>query len=715
MINRTEGRITNAITDEIDIGKIAGEILDRKKLIISVTAIFAVISVVYALFASPVYQADALIQVEQKQGNEILDTLNQVLPTGTQPSAPEITLLQSRMVLGKTVEDLNLEINVKQDYFPVFGSGWARMTGQKKGKLDITRLYLSQVDGKDIDADIEVLNRNEYKITVNDVDYKGRVGELLNNKAVTIMVNNIDADPGTSFTVSTVGFLKAINNIKKFYNVDDEGKDTGMLILTLTGEDNNKIKSILDSISNNYLEQNVERQAAQDEKSLEFLKVQLPKVRDDLDKAEDRLNDYRRQKDSVDLSMEAQTVLNQIVNVDNQINELTFREAEISQLYTKDHPTYKALLEKKRTLSQEKNKLNEAVNGMPSTQQEIIRLSRDVDSGRAVYMQLLNRQQELSISKSSAIGNVRIIDPAVTEPEPVKPKKILVVLIGTLLGGFLTVIYILIKILIRKGIEKPDDLEVLGINVYANIPFSEWQDKNSQKLLKRKRNEKNQNEILSIENPADLAIEALRSLRTSLHFAMMEAKNNVVMISGASPESGKSFISSNLAVIVSEIKKRVLLIDADMRKGKSHIVLNKVNDKGLSEYLSGKSSINEILKSKTDSLTFISRGAVPPNPSELLMHHRLQELLAWASENYDLVIVDTPPILAVTDAAIIGQYVGTNLLVARYETNTAKEIEFSKRRFEDSGIIVKGAILNAVKKSTNSYYSYGYSYDSDKK
>lgn len=149
----------------------------------------------------------------------------------------------------------------------------------------------------------------------------------------------------------------------------------------------------------------------------------MPKVRSDLDAAEDKLNEYRKQKDSVDLTMEAKSVLDQIVNVDNQLNTLTFREAEISQLYTKEHPTYKALMEKKQTLQDERIRLNKKVNTMPSTQQEVLRLSRDVESGRAVYLQLLNRQQELNIAKSSAIGNVRIIDNAVVEPQPVKPKN----------------------------------------------------------------------------------------------------------------------------------------------------------------------------------------------------------------------------------------------------------------------------------------------------
>ncbi|HDZ1629677.1 TPA: tyrosine-protein kinase, partial [Klebsiella pneumoniae] len=205
------------------------------------------------------------------------------------------------------------------------------------------------------------------------------------------------------------------------------------------------------------------RQAAQDAKSLDFLNQQLPKVRNDLDQAEDKLNAYRKQRDSVDLTMEAKSVLDQIVNVDNQLNEITFREAEISQLYTKEHPTYKALMEKRQTLQNEKTKLNKKVSSMPSTQQEVLRLSRDVESGRAVYLQLLNRQQELNIAKSSAIGNVRIIDNAVSEPKPIKPNKPLIVVVGFIFGLLFSVGMVLLRILLRRGIESPEQLEEMGI------------------------------------------------------------------------------------------------------------------------------------------------------------------------------------------------------------------------------------------------------------
>lgn len=696
-------------SDAIEIGRLIGELIDHRKLIIAVTSAFTVLAVLYALLATPIYQANALIQVEQKQGNAILNSLTQMLPDAQPQSAPEIALLQSRMILGKTVTDLDLQTVVKQKYFPIIGRGLARALGESNGKISITRLYLPGSDDADAPKVIlTVIDNEKYEITGDDFTVHGKVGELLEDKNISILVNEIKAEPGTKFNVIYRSRLKAINDLQEVLSVSDQGKDTGMLTLMLSGDDPALISNILNSISQNYLAQNVARQAAQDAKSLEFLNQQLPKVRSDLDIAENKLNAYRQMKDSVDLSMEARSVLSQIVNVDNQLNELTFREAEISQLYKKEHPTYKALIEKRQILQEEKNKLNKKVSDMPTTQQEVLRLSRDVESGRAVYMQLLNRQQELSIAKSSAIGNVRIIDNAVTEPKPIKPKKLMIVAIGVFLGLLVSVGLVLLNVFLRRGIESPEQLEDMGVNVYASVPVSERLTKN---VGKNKRRKNESDALLAIENPADLAVEAIRSLRTSLHFAMMEAKNNVLMISGVSPNAGKTFISTNLAAIIASTGKKILFIDTDLRKGYVHKMLGFSESAGLSNILSGQKKIEDVVTTvKNAGFDYISRGNIPPNPAELLTHPRFENLLTWATNNYELVIIDTPPILAVTDAAIIGKYAGTTLLVARFESNTVKEILVSIKRFEQSGIAIKGCILNGVVRKASSYYSYGYNH-----
>lgn len=690
---------------EINLGRLLGELLDHYKFIISVTVIFSLFALLYALLSTPVYQAHALIQIEQRQGNTLLNNLSQMLPDSQPQSAPEISLLQSRMILGKTVNELKLRTRVTPRYTPVVGYPVAKLMGRIPGNISIGYFELPRDKVAPAQATLTVLNKQQYRLTGEHFVFEGQVGRLAEQKGASLLILEIDAKPGSQFTLTRVPYLQAITDLQTVFSVSEQGKNTGMLNLQLTGTNPQQIEAVLKNISDNYLAQNINRQAAQDAKSLEFLDTQLPKIRGELEIAEDKLNEYRKQKDSVDLNLEAKSVLEQIVNVDNQLNELTFREAEVSQLYKKDHPTYRALSEKRDTLQKERTRLNKRVSAMPSTQQEVLRLSRDVDSGRAVYLQLLSRQQELNIAKSSAIGNVRIIDDAVTLTKPLKPKKAMIVIAGFMLGGLFAIGFVLLKSALRQGIESPEQLEDCGISVYASVPFSKWLNQNN---ARKKGHAKNN--LLAFINPTDQSIETIRGLRTTMHFAMMEARNNILMISGISPGSGKTFISSNLAAIMAQAEKKVLFIDADMRKGYTHELFDLASNKGLSEILSGQNTFEQVVTTLSPAnLDVIPRGQFPPNPAELLMHPRFKAMLDTVSPLYDLVIIDTPPIMAVTDPSIISHLAGTVLMVARYEVNTVKEVIAGIRRFEQIGVPVKGCILNGVTKKTSNYYGYGYS------
>ncbi|MGM0512477.1 MAG: tyrosine-protein kinase Wzc [Pseudomonadota bacterium] len=702
-------------SDEIDLRRLLGELIDNRWLIIGVISIFLTVGVIYCLFATPIYRADALVQVEKNVGNSLLNNINQMLPSGQPESAPEIELLKSRMILSKTVDDLNLRTVVERNYFPIFGKGFARLIKDPEETVSVTKLDLPDSWSSEPTIKLSVKDNENFTVSrEGEIFAEGKVGVLLNKNGFSILVSEIRSKPGVTFDITQISELKAINNILNAFEAEDKGKSTGVLGLTYTGENSKLNQKILDSITKNYLEQNVERKSEEDARSLEFLRDQLPKVRSSLDLSENLLNKYRQQNDSVDLPLEAKSILDSIVSADTQLNELIFKEAEISKLYTKEHPSYRALLEKRKVLEGERDKLNKRVSAMPKTQQEILRLSRDVQSGQEIYMQLLSKEQELSISKASTVGNVRIIDHAVTQNTPIQPQKLVIIVLSIVLGGFLSIGYVLARSFLHRGIESPEQLEALGINVYASVPLSEWQRKQDLAFAIKKKGIKtnvDSTSLLAFGNPADLAIEAIRSLRTSLHFAMMESKNNILMISGASPGIGKTFISANLAAVIAQSGQRVLFIDSDMRKGYAHELVGLNGKSGLSDVLAGKLEVSvAVQKTRHEGFDFMPRGQIPPNPSELLMHVRFVELLKWASEEYDLVLVDTPPILAVTDAAIIGKHAGTSLMVARFELNSPKEVEVSFRRFEQNGIEIKGVILNAVMKKATNYYNYGYDY-----
>ncbi|MFU0886160.1 polysaccharide biosynthesis tyrosine autokinase [Kluyvera sichuanensis] len=693
--------------DKIELNELFGVLLDNKWKIVIITAIFTCLGIIYAFMATPIYRASALIQVEQSAGSSVLSKLSDIMPDSKPESQTEISLINSRMVLGKTVDELALDTVVTEKHFPMIGKGLARLLGTPDGQIAVSRLVVPN-ELLDIPMVLKVVSPNSYELVVNDVTYPGRIGELLNKNGINLLVSEINAPVDTTFTMVKLEKLTAINNLLENLSVADLSKDSGMLQLTYKAESATDAIKILNSISNNYLQQNVGRKSEEAAKSLDFLKEQLPLVRAKLDDAENRLNQYRQKNESVDLSLEAKSVLDTTVSLETQINELTFKEAEISKLYTRDHPAYRTLLEKKALLLKERDKLNARIGNMPKTQQEILSLTRDVQSGQEVYMLLLNKQQELSINKASTVGNVRIIDTAMAETKPVAPKKAIIIFISLIIGVFSSITFCFLKKILHNGIESSEDIESLGLNVYASIPNSKWLRDKNLKLTKKKHKNVRSVNLLAKDNPTDLSVEAIRSLRTSLHFAMMQATNNILLISGATPEAGKTFVSSNLAAVIAQSDKKVLLIDADLRKGQMHYVVNCKEKIGLSDILSGSNSIDDVVKTtEIENLDFISRGQIPPNPSELLMNANFKKLMDWATERYDLIIIDTPPILAVSDACIAARYAGTIMLVARFQKNTLKEIEVAAKRFEQNKLNISGVIFNGVEKRTANYYEYG--------
>ncbi|BEC21179.1 polysaccharide biosynthesis tyrosine autokinase [Escherichia coli] len=695
--------------DEIDLGRLLGYLIDGRWWIVTITSLFMVLGVAYALLATPVFKANALLQVEKKaSGAALLGDMADVLG-GEQPdAAAEIELLTSRMVLGRTVQELHLDTVVTPNFFPLVGRGLSRLMGHPYPKMAISRFEVApELVGTPLT--LTVGEDKHFTLEVEGRVLEGQVGTLLEQDDVTLLLSDVAAQDGQVFTLLKQPVLDVIAELQSGLQVSEKGKNTGIISLALEGEDKGRIRAVLDNISQNYLQQNVVRKTEEAQKSLDFLQVHLPQVKDELNRSEELLNAYRQQNESVDLSLEAKAALDTMVGIEKQLNELTFREAELQQLYTRQHPAFIALMEKRQTLNNTKNNISKSIKRLPKTQQDILRLTRDVQVGQEIFVQLLNKQQELNIMKAGTIGNVRIIDDAAVEARAVKPKKPLIVVLATLLGGMLSVGLILVRAAFHRGVESPEQLEEMGLSVYATIPYSEEQAKIEQQKKRRQAMPLNE-ALLAARNPADLAMESLRSLRTSLHFAMMEAKNNIVMISGPGPGLGKTFVSTNFAATLAMGGKKVLVIDADLRKGYMQKVMGQEMGAGLSAYLGGQTEMMQVIsKTGFDGLDFVCRGAVPPNPSELLMHPRFKALLDWASERYDFVIVDSPPILAVTDAAIVGQHVGASLLVARFAQTAVKEVEVAIRRFEQNGVVIKGILLNAVEKKASSYYgNYGY-------
>ena len=358
--------------------------------------------------------------------------------------------------------------------------------------------------------------------------------------------------------------------------------------------------------------------------------------------------------------------------------------------------------------------LNGTLKRLPELQRQYLQLFREIEVKQQLYTGLLNAYQQLQISKAGEIGNVRIIDTAVEPIEPIKPKKLQILVLALFLGAFLGTLLALLRNMLRSGIKDSSQIEnELDLPVYATVPRSTIQESRVQ-LLKKKKNIP----ILAVKNSDDIAIESLRSMRTAIHFALSSAKNNIIMISGPAPELGKSFISINLATILAQSQKRVLLIDADLRRGYMHKYFNYDTQPGLAEYLNGQQPLESIVRNtEVENLSIMSRGKSPSNPSELLGTAKFAEMLQDLSSQYDHILIDTPPVLAVTDGIIISQYAGVNLVIARYAKTQMKELELTINRFEQAGVKVNGFILNDIQREAGGYgygYNYAYAYKADK-
>ena len=736
--SKNQNRSQESQSQEIDLLALLGALLDRKWFIIFVTAVFAVIGVAVAVLSTPIYKATALVQVEESSPSVPgLDDMAGMFESSSE-AVTEIELLKSRSVIGEAVDTLKLNIIAEPKLFPIIGGKVYRsFVAESEGDIAEPFLGLSSYawGGETINVfrfnvpkafegeafELVIGENKSYELFNPEGDsvLKGVVGKEQAAGFYELTIRDLNARPGTEFTLVKKNRYRTIIELQEEIGASEKGKDSGIIAMGYEHKNAAHAAKVLDKVADIYVRRNVERNSAEAKKSLDFLEVQLPEVKRQLEQSEQRFNDYQKQRNSVNISLETQGVLEQIVELETTLQELELKRLELSRKFKREHPAYQGVLKQIESVKSEKDELTSKVGNLPETQQELLRLTRDVEVGNEIYMLLLSKTQELDIVRAGTVGNVRVVDAAAVDTtEPVKPKKALVAVVATMLGGFLAVAIVLIQKAMHRGVEDPTEIESIGLPVYASVPYSDFQDKLTGFNRARKVKDKPKS-ILAVDNPADLSVEALRSLRTSLHFAMMEAKNNIIAISGPSPGVGKSFISVNLATVLAQSGKKVLIIDADMRKGYLQTQFGMKWDDGLSDLLSGRLNLEQVTKkSQVEGLDVITRGQIPPNPSELLMHSNFSKMVAEVSGKYDIVIVDTPPILAVTDPAIVSAHAGSTLLVTRFGQNHLREIELTRNRFEQNGIDVKGVVFNGVvRKASNAYGYYGYynyEYKSDK-
>ena len=722
---------TTNTEDTIDLKELFFSLIAQWKLIALCILLSLICALLYLRATPDTYSVDALVQVEENKGASaaLLGDLSSMIEQ-KQPAQAEIEILKSRLVLGNVIQHLNLDLKIsgtensftdrllsphhyQTDYQPK-----SVLFKDDEKAFDIRQF---NVPSNFRDKNLELRFKDgQFSLTNTQTEQVILTGKT--NQANTLRT----ADGLWNISIYTQDQLNdvyliqkqslpaAVNNILANYSVAEKGKLTGILGLNYQGTDKTHITQVLNAILVSYSQQNIERRSAETAQTLKFLDEQLPELKQQLDVAEREFNKFRQQYNTVDVTKESELFLTQSVTLETQKAQLEQQVAEAGAKYTAEHPVMQQMNAQLGAINKKIGELNATLKELPDLQRRYLQLYREVEVKQQLYTALLNSYQQLRIAKAGEIGNVRIVDTAVEPIEPIAPKKLQILILSIFLGGFLGTLLALLRNMMRSGIKDSTQIEnELDLPVYATVPRSPVQESRIN-ILKKKKNIP----ILAVKNSDDIAIESLRSMRTAIHFALSSARNNLITISGPAPEVGKSFISTNLATILAQSDKRVLIIDADLRRGYLHKYFNLDTQPGLTELLNGQQSLETVIRhTEVPGLSVISRGKSPANPSELLSSNQFKNLLEQMSEKFDHVIIDTPPVLAVTDGIIISQYTGVNLVIARYAKTQMKELELTLNRFEQAGVKVNGFILNDIQRSSAGYgygYNYAYAYKANK-
>lgn len=683
--------------DEIDLIAIAKILWAKKWIVLAFTFVGLLVGFFLMRWMRDVYSSDALLQldVSSSKTSAMVD-IGSIFEQES-PAEAEIRLIKSRHVLMEVVTKENLNYSSSPIGF------WNRLA-RKEGRMELSLFSVPDaVKQESYEWIAETISPNEFRLysPLGGTLVEGSVGNTYRvpfaGDSLAICVSMMLAEPGQKFKLAELNVLEVAEGLKKSLNVAEDGKKTNILTLSLENRYSDKAASILNAVIETYVRQNVEMRSAEAEKTLEFLEEQLPSIKAKLDSAEGALTNYRHEVGTVDLTAEAKVTLDRQVHLKAQLLAVEQQIQENARLYTEDHPTMQAILQQQSRLKREIAKEEALVKDLPTTQQEVIKLQQEVKINNELYTSILNNIQQLRVVRAGEIGNVRIVDKACIRAKPIKPRR-KIILLGGMLGGFLLGcgLIFLQRMMYGNGVISASEIErETNVSVFSKIVKTRMDNIPSyrERLF-----------CLAAVAPENLSVEQLRLLRSALEFSFLDAGNKVLLVSGISPGAGKSFVSMNLAYLFAMMGKKVLLVDADLRKSR----LSEKKAAGLSDVLCGKSNLEDVVDKVCDgAFEFLPIGKRNNNPNELLSSKNFEEFIKHSKESYDVVLVDTPPINLVADAQSIARYVDFALLVLRYRMDSMENIKEALAALDIAGVQKRAFVLNQCY-NDGSFLSYGY-------
>lgn len=697
-------------------------VVEQGRMIVLITLAFVLLGASYAFLAPPVYEADIMVQVEDSPeasaGKSLLADVSALFAVKS-TAAAEAQILGSRLVVTRAVDAVHAYIIAAPKRLPVIGRliakqasglsdpglfGWGNYTWGTE-EIDVP---LFDVPGRSEEKNftLTLLNEGSYSLSGPGLEppVQGRIGQKevfhARNGAISLLVQSVTGKPGAAFVLKRRSRPMTIRDIQAGLNIQEKVKQSGVVIATLQGKDAVYLSDLMAQIGKEYVKQNVDRKSEDAASSLKFLDAQLPVLKQQLQTSEQSLTRLRDQYGTFDLDEEARIILQQAADTKTRLVQFEQKKQQLSAHFGPDSNDVLAVGQQIGVLQKQADQLNEKLKLLPDLQQQLARVTLDVKVNKDLYTSLLTNAQQLLLVKAGKVGNVRLVDTPAFPDEPVKPKKALVLAASLVFGLIAATVVAYARSILFGGFSSAAQIEQsVGLRVYATIPFSKIQAT----LARRKRDSLPHVRMLALEAPHDPAVESLRGLRTALKYVLFEATNKVVLVTGPTPGVGKSFVSANLAALLAAAGKRVLLIDCDIREGRLHRYFDGHTAVGFTDLVTGMAAAETAVRNVAPNLDFISKGSIRQNPSELLMDDSVPEVIEELSAGYDIVLLDSAPVLTVTDATVLAPAAGTVFIVAKSGVTKAGELKESIKRLSQSGVMPNGVLFNGVNPNLGRY------------
>jgi len=731
----------------------ARAMMDHVGWIVAAGVAGAAVGGVLALSMPQQYRAQALVQVESRDGAVRV-------AQSAQPATFDAGLLKSRAVVGPVVERLRLDITAEPLRAPLLGALIDRLAtpGQPRGTWPESLGYAWGGERILVDSlavperlvdqpmTFEVQPDNRYRVSYQGtLLVEGVVGENAAGNGVELRVERIDAAPGTRFVLTRHDLARTADSVRRGLSVENESGEagtSGTVRVAWQYPDRQLAADLVNGVTRAYITGQTAQRRDDAAGTLAFLSSELPRVQSELARAEEALARYRARTGSLQPSRDAQSFLNGSMEYQRQIAALRLERTRLLQRFTTDANEVRTVDSQIQQMTRERAEMDARMQSLSASERESVALSRDVKVAEDMYMTLRTKVEQLSLLQSDRSSQLRVVDSAIAPVTPVGFGTWPFMTGGALLGLCLGMAGVNLRQRLKPSVASAADAEQrLGMAMLGDIAHSTEQTELERQVEARRRFgiaaglsmpsarlERPQPGTIVVEAvdagaggdeaarleqllrqglhdqfllarraPHSLAVEGLRTLRAALHFSLRNAPNGVVAVTSAAAGAGKTFAAVNLAVLFAEAGQRVLLVDADLRRGKVADWFDQPAEPGLAEVLAGRMPIADAVRpTVVNGLFILTRGAPPPNPSELLMLPTLAESLRLCAGRFDLVIVDTPPVMAVADATLVANLAGSTLLVVRADVTPASQVDDALKRLAHANARLAGGILNGV-------------------